>query len=641
MLVGVKVTDLYLKIKFKMRQCGRDFEFQPAPSILASLPLLPRRASLAIGMPGVEQASQKSWLLDDNNRILLATLTAITLAAGSTVLWRAKHTHHTALLSGSDSPGEKQREGGEMDSESTHGGNADVGGSKASMKNSRSKERRKRGKDPVKEMTKAGGTNTKKAKKRATSSARSESSNPGTGMVVPEIIEPRNEPEPTPPPSVDGSATASSSGSRSSSMSYPKDPSLLDVVEPEEESDEDLVTEVPLHSNPIPTSVSAPSHDLPTARVQEPESVPVTQSEPDIIHIAGPNVLQPTSSPFAGSSSGSSALTSRTTSPAPSTVPETPRDPNVNLQPSLSMYPHYASPPRMTPSPNGSWDYGHIVNNQGPDPATTYIKPPRFRSKSRGSGTVSPIPMPASISYIPPTFNASISPPPNPSYLSPTDNTESPVSISKPKPHSELVTDFTFPTLNPAPAPIPPDSGSESPSRPKLGNHSHSSSNSTLHPQRASTPSYNSSPRRTPTPNQNPNQSPHSSVSVSAQTQLASLRGALEAARMREEKAKSEVERLGRECQEIRMRWGEDVGLWRIREGEVSLIVSFTSEHPSANYYTFAATNSHPDVDPTPPRICVYPCVNAPNSSPTNALPPAHESPPNEWDAKFCILKCL
>ena len=578
-------------------------------------------------MPGVEQASQNSWLSDDNNRILLATLTAITLAAGSTVFWRAKHIYHTAPLSGSP---ENQREG-EMDNKSTHGANLDVGGaSKTSTKSSRSKERRKRGKDPVKELTKAGGTNTKKGKKRATSNARSETSNPGTGVVVPEIIiEPRNEPEPITLPPVDVSATASSSGSRSSSRSYPKDRSLLDVVEPEEESDEALVADV---ISPIPASVSAPSHDSPCARVQESEIIPVTQSEPSIHHVAEPSILQPTSFPFAESSSSSSSLTSRTSSPAPSTVPETPRDPNIILHPSLSMYSHYPSPPRMTPSPNGSWDYGRIINNQGPDPATTYIKPPRFRSKSRGSGTVSPVQLPSSMSYILPPFSASMSPPENPSYLSSTNN-ESHVLASKPKQPSEIMTDFTFPTLNPVP--VTPDSAFESPYRQKLENHSYSNSSSTLHPQRASTPSYNSSPRRTPTPSQNSNQSPHSSVSVSAQTQLASLRGALEAARMREENTKIEVERLGRECQELRMRWGEDVGLWRIREGEVSFTVS---SECSAKIDIYIATNSHTDAEPASSRICIYPCFNAPNSSFTNAY---HESPSNERDAKSLLFKYL
>jgi hypothetical protein len=40
---------------------------------------------------------------------------------------------------------------------------------------------------------------------------------------------------------------------------------------------------------------------------------------------------------------------------------------------------------------------------------------------------------------------------------------------------------------------------------------------------------------------------------------------------MREDKAKGEVERLGRECQELRWRWGEDVAAWRRREGEASI----------------------------------------------------------------------
>lgn len=38
---------------------------------------------------------------------------------------------------------------------------------------------------------------------------------------------------------------------------------------------------------------------------------------------------------------------------------------------------------------------------------------------------------------------------------------------------------------------------------------------------------------------------------------------------MREEKARGEAEKLGRECHDLRWRWGEDVGIWRRREGEV------------------------------------------------------------------------
>jgi hypothetical protein len=50
---------------------------------------------------------------------------------------------------------------------------------------------------------------------------------------------------------------------------------------------------------------------------------------------------------------------------------------------------------------------------------------------------------------------------------------------------------------------------------------------------------------------------------------LASLRGALEAARTREEKSRLDAERLAKECEMLKWKWGEDVNAWRIREAEV------------------------------------------------------------------------
>jgi hypothetical protein len=61
--------------------------------------------------------------------------------------------------------------------------------------------------------------------------------------------------------------------------------------------------------------------------------------------------------------------------------------------------------------------------------------------------------------------------------------------------------------------------------------------------------------------------------SVSTLTQLASLRGALEAARTREEKSRLDAERLGKECEMLKWKWGED---WRSREAEVR--TSFLSQ---------------------------------------------------------------
>jgi hypothetical protein len=52
--------------------------------------------------------------------------------------------------------------------------------------------------------------------------------------------------------------------------------------------------------------------------------------------------------------------------------------------------------------------------------------------------------------------------------------------------------------------------------------------------------------------NGNGNAGGGSSVAVSAQTQLASLRGALEAARLREEKSKSELDKVTKDVDALR-----------------------------------------------------------------------------------------
>jgi hypothetical protein len=57
---------------------------------------------------------------------------------------------------------------------------------------------------------------------------------------------------------------------------------------------------------------------------------------------------------------------------------------------------------------------------------------------------------------------------------------------------------------------------------------------------------------------------------VSTQTQIASLRGALEAARLREEKCRQDAEKYAKECEMLKWKWGEDVIAWRRREAEVS-----------------------------------------------------------------------
>jgi hypothetical protein len=61
-------------------------------------------------------------------------------------------------------------------------------------------------------------------------------------------------------------------------------------------------------------------------------------------------------------------------------------------------------------------------------------------------------------------------------------------------------------------------------------------------------------------------------ISVSAQTQIASLRGALEAARLREEKSRVEAERRAKDYDALSWRWTEERTRWHRREAEVQSI---------------------------------------------------------------------
>lgn len=67
-------------------------------------------------------------------------------------------------------------------------------------------------------------------------------------------------------------------------------------------------------------------------------------------------------------------------------------------------------------------------------------------------------------------------------------------------------------------------------------------------------------------PSLNPTPPPNANFS----TQIASYKGALEAARLREEKYKHDIERYAKECDILRWRWNEDAAMWKRREAEVS-----------------------------------------------------------------------
>ncbi|KAG8221555.1 hypothetical protein J3R82DRAFT_1797 [Butyriboletus roseoflavus] len=66
-----------------------------------------------------------------------------------------------------------------------------------------------------------------------------------------------------------------------------------------------------------------------------------------------------------------------------------------------------------------------------------------------------------------------------------------------------------------------------------------------------------------------PNTQPLDQSAASAQIQLTSMHGALEAARLREEQLRIGAEQVTKERDELRWRWNEDAGLWRRREAEL------------------------------------------------------------------------
>ncbi|KZP28053.1 hypothetical protein FIBSPDRAFT_947960 [Athelia psychrophila] len=543
-------------------------------------------------MPGDEQSSSsKHWYQEDSTRIILATFATLAVAAGSHI-WRRSHSP-MASSSPPKSPNPEPQDGIARTTVDTSA--ADTGEQSAASKaakNSRSKDRRRRGKDPVKLLPAGVAATTAKKDKGKKKGAQGGSSS----VVIPQIIEPAA----TSHDESRSQSTASPSTSRSSSACAPRNPNLLNVAEPGEDEPED--------TDDVQTPV------VPALGASKSE--PVIYDTPFQGHALSTSQTEPS---FAVSAL-TPALVSSASSSSSSTMPATPKSDSAQLlsqtlPPSISMYPHYApaSPSRspnrrMSPAPNGSWDYDNH-HLPGPDPATTYRKPPRFRSKSRGSagsglgtGLEMPAPMalPASASYPPAPYGAA-------PLLVPSDFAA--LSEGAGGEPAELLPTFTFPSLNnPSPAAEfelrpPPVSASRPGSAASM--RARAGPNANLH--RASSSSLANSPLRTPTPSQMHPQSPlassfaaspSSSTTVSAQTQLASLRGALEAARLREEKGKQEVERLHRECADLRWRWSEDAGRWSRREMELQNYVQMLTRQLHAYASVVAAD---PQLQMSPP----------------------------------------
>ncbi|KAJ6597217.1 hypothetical protein DFH09DRAFT_1304965 [Mycena vulgaris] len=500
-------------------------------------------------MDDAEQDSLHAVLHSDNT-VLVATTIATLFLAGSALICRSgrrlSFSPHagglslTPAASHTDSDAKKHPH-------RSHGKNAADSGNDdgKDAKNSRSKERRRRGKDPLKEILKGG----KKLKMLTvyrdhdTGSSTSASTSP-----LPQIVESGSSQR-----SASISTSSRSVSSSTASSAGPTALALTDLTALDSENED---------ARPATTGrgPNGRAHD-----VNPPSAVnsDADNGLRDVSEIPELPMISISSSSFA---SASTSLTSPATSPSTSPSDKSSSGSTVLLQPSQTYSQYYPSPAQSANGTGSPWDW----DGQGPD--TTYHQPPRFRSKSR----VSPIPPPVSTPYSTPFASTS---------------SADPVAYSPQQPSSSSSVsseDFTFPTLNTIPPPTsPPDS-----SRPFVESTG------------SGTPSRVPTPRRTATPGSSGNTPP---PSLNTQTQIASLRGALEAARMREEKVKADLDRYAKDLE--MMRWENHT--WRRRELELQAQIHHLM-HQLQAYAALYASSMSP---PAQPHLQVPTGNSSPNSA--------------------------
>lgn len=342
-----------------------------------------------------------------------------------------------------------------------------------------------------------------------------------------------------------------------------------DLIEPHENDTATPTAYATASSGPA-TIDSTPEPDFPMMNDESQStllpSLAVSKSEFDLLEDSpqtadlgrlDPPQISLSSSPasYSGSISDSTHISS---TPLETPISEESND-RSPLVPSQSLPPYVTnlvSPNALSPTPSadnrktsnshnahllGSWD------GQLPPPLSnataSHRKPPRFKSKSKPthSGSVSPIP--TSISYST-TYSKPHCPPDSPPSAS---------SSSQLLPPEPALPSLTFPTLNPqSPSPTP------SPGPSSDGHSGLNGSAQGRHTPRVGT-------RQVPTPSSTPDLQ----QSVSTQTQIASLRGALEAARLREEKYRQDAENYVKEIEMLKWKWSEDTMAWRQKEAEV------------------------------------------------------------------------
>lgn len=602
--------------------------------------------SFVVVMDDGEREHVQNWLLvEDNARIVLLTVSSLALAVASILLWRAKLVENnpgnnhgpdsqqarsaqsiiTAALSSfhiaSNTPGE-------CDMTETEHPNTPEVSSTADMeqKASRSKERRRRGKVPQKELLKGG----KKAKS------------------TPKTTQPKT------PVHQDNSGSESlafeseSKSTTSNDHIAPVVPSTSRLPSP---------TQDPPAENPVShLSVESP----PAVESHEDRLLPacmsVSSSEPASVsrHVTSNNSDMRTSR----SEHTHSHDTADNTQPAgnpchddpapsmPATTSIEEHDSHDRVS-SFTSYPQSRSMPLHVSTPTHALD---LDAQSQACRAGTHTKPPRLMSKhpeadmSNGSRVIS-----ASISYNTPlasssashcassariTLSTSVSASSSPLYPNSGSSIESPPSPSGSSPQrvpSPTLPHVTFPTLNPLQA------------SPNDHTHTHSSTieSPIMNGKNAAGPPIPTASRASTPP---PGASVHTvqigspAGPLSAQTQLASMRGALEAARLREEKTRAEAERLGKENEELKWRWNEDTMAWRRREGELQAQVHHLMQQLQAAYSVLATLQSQAQAQaqaqsplssyssPTSPSPRLQP--HSPSISHTGLSPNFNHNPP-------------
>jgi len=455
-------------------------------------------------MVAVQQNSQHGWLQNDNT-VLISALAAITVATSSVLLWRcqrsillqetahapapsALQTMFTSLRPSSfSSPVNEDVHVEAVPEEAPHDVTQQGGEQSAKGKGSRSKERRRRGKDPFKELTKGG----KRYKELLRQLHRpSMVSNEESTIATSEQLSPQQDQRPL--------QTEESPSVQTSNSSRPDDiaPNQLSTV----------------HNPPMPSTDKAPGETSNPLLAEKSDAMAnaIEGRDDKCLSSQSTRVILPDpslafrehhTSPLDASSRGSLDQLPASASSCGSSSLTDASCPSSNT-------PSRKSQKRShTRATSCSWDWdGHSSFHHDP--------PPRFagaRASNTQRGSNSPLCSPVTFSL-----------PDTPSSLPGISSSFSIIQSSTP------CDDTASPAL--------------------------ASRVGTRHPLIPHLP-------LTPPP-----------TSVSAQTQIASLRGALEAARLREEKSRVEAERRAKDYDALSWRWTEERTRWHRREAEVQPI---------------------------------------------------------------------